>query len=282
MKPDQTRAGKARLKHPPARFTPAEFSEVIACLSEGCPLIGGQAVALWAQRYGIVGDNGQAVTSADIDFWGSRDDLKALAAALHRKAVFPAEYEMTVWVGAIELTIHGKKTLVEFVHTVPGLDTNDPAQASVEQEYAAGSVRKAIPVLSPVSLTLAKLHALRHFNQEAREDESHLRVSLLASHRFLQELLKQQEIRPMLWNCERLIAASYLKPYRRLQLQYKLDLLSAIPVEDIRRESAKQDQSAEDRRRLGNFVEVRWNQITRPDMHQHGEEIERRRKTADL
>ena len=251
-----------------ARFTPGEFSEVIAQVAEGCPLIGEQAVALWAQRYGLVGDNGQAITSADIDFWGSRDDLKALANALHRKAVFPGEYEMTVWVGAIEMTIHGQKTLVEFLHTVPGLDTNDPVQASVEQVYEAGSVRKTIPVLSPVSLTLAKLHALRHFNQDTREDETHLRVSLLASNHFLQELLGKQEIHQLLWNCERLIAASSLKPYRRLQSQYKFDLLSAIPIEKIRLERSNQNQSPEDRRRLGNFVELRCKQILRPDTEQ--------------
>jgi hypothetical protein len=259
-----TRAGEDRSKHTAARFTPGEFAEVVSGLAEGCPLIGGQAVALWAQRYGLLSDDGQAVTSADIDFWGSREDLKALAAALHRKPIFPADYEMTVWVGAIELSIQGKKTLVEFLHTVPGLDTNDPAKASVEQEYVAGSIRKTILVLSPISLTLAKLHALRHFNQEGREDESHLRLTLQASNRFLQELLKAQEIRQLLWNCERLITVSCLKPYRKLQSQHQIDLLSAIPIKNMRREN--ESRSPEDARRLSKFLEVRWRQLARPDI----------------
>src|SRR5438094_219658 len=113
------------------RFKPEDFAEVIANVPEGCPLIGGQAVAWWAARYGLTGKDGGAITSADIDFWGDRQDLVVVAKALHRKAVFPHEYEMTVWVGAIPLRIHGSNTLVEFLHTVPGLDTNDPTKASV-------------------------------------------------------------------------------------------------------------------------------------------------------
>jgi hypothetical protein len=74
-------------------------------------------------------------------------------------------------VGAIPLNLHGQESLAEFLHTIPGLDTNDPDQASVEQEYKSGPVHKLIQVLTPVSLVLCKLHALRHFNQANRQDE---------------------------------------------------------------------------------------------------------------
>jgi len=63
-----------------SRFTPSDFSEVIAALPEGCPLVGGQAVAWWAGRYEITTLNGEKfdpITSADIDCWGDRASLKA-------------------------------------------------------------------------------------------------------------------------------------------------------------------------------------------------------------
>jgi hypothetical protein len=260
MTRDQSRIGPTPAGQKP-KFTPADFLEIIDRLPVECPLVGGQAVALWAERYGLVGDEGQSVTSADIDFWGSRGDLMAMAKSLKRKAIFPHQYEMTVWAGAIEITIAGRKTLVEFLHTIPGLDTNDPDKASVKEGYPTGSVRKMLSVLTPVSLVLAKLHALRHFDQKEREDELHLRVCLQASNRFLQELLGQREVRQVLWNCERLIAAAHLKPYRRLQSQHKLDVLNGIPIDEMRRERASQNQSAEDRRRLSNFVNVRWKEV---------------------
>ena len=95
-------------------FSPFDFSHVIAGLPEGCPLVGGQAVAWWAGRFGIKirkGEGFEPITSGDIDFWGDRDALNQLARALDRRAVFPNSYEMTVWTGAIPLLIEGKKTL---------------------------------------------------------------------------------------------------------------------------------------------------------------------------
>jgi len=237
-----------------ARLAPGDFSEVIAHLPEECPVIGGQAVAWWAARYQLMGDKGEVITSADIDFWGSRDDLKKMAKGLRRKAIFPDEYEMTVWVGAIQLNIQGLKTVAEFLHTVPGLDTNDPSKASVEAQFAAGSVRKVILILSPVSCVIAKLHCLRHFQQDQREDELHLRISLVASHRFLTELLGQHEIRRVLWNCERIIAVSRLKPYGRLEAQYSLDILGAIPITEIQRYAENKRHSEAHRKQLSKFA----------------------------
>ncbi len=244
-----------------ARFKPEDFAQVIASVPAGCPLIGGQAVAWWAARYGQTGKAGEGITSADIDFWGARRDLIMVAKALQRRAVFPHEYEMTVWAGAIPLKIHGRNTLVEFLHTVPGLDTNDPAKASVAQQYQANSIKRIISVLSPVSLVIAKLHALRHFKQEEREDELHLRISLEASRRFLVELLEQREIRQLLWNCERLIATSQLKPYRRLEKERGFAIISAVPIKEIRREAAGENQNHENRQRLKNFEEKRWRRL---------------------
>jgi len=36
-----------------SRFRPRDFADVLAQLPPGCPLVGGQAVAWWAERYGI-------------------------------------------------------------------------------------------------------------------------------------------------------------------------------------------------------------------------------------
>ncbi len=109
------------------------------------------------------------------------------------------------------------KTLVEFINTVPGLDTFNPEKASVRQLFNAGARQKALLVLSPVSLVLAKLYALRAFDQTDRQDELHLRVSLVTANRFIIQLLQEGEIKQMLWNVERLIAASHNKPYQRLE-----------------------------------------------------------------
>lgn len=250
---------------PDAQFSPSDFADVIGKLPDGCPLVGGQAVAWWANRYGVkirVGDRERAITSRDIDFWGGRSDLIQLAKRLDRRPVFPHEYEMTVWVGAIEITVRGKHTLVEFLHTVPGLDTNNPDNACVEQEYGDKGIKKRLLILTPVSLVLAKLHALRHFDQKARQDELHLKISIEASKRFIAELLRGREAKEALWNCQRLIDCHQMKPSRRLEAQHQFNILDAIPIAEIQQESQNPEQPPADREKLKKFWTFHWPRVS--------------------
>jgi hypothetical protein len=248
------------------QFSPSDFAEVIAHLPQGCPLVGGQAVAWWARKYGLTGKGNEPVTSSDIDFWGGREDLVQMARGMRRKPIFPNEYEMTVWVGAIQVSIGGQETLAEFLHFIPGLDTPYPEKASVEQTYREPSIEKVIQVLSPVSLVLTKLHALRRFDQKERNDEMHLRVSLEASRRFIAELLGGQEVRLALRECERLIAAHQSKPYRKLEKQAQFNLLDSIPIAEIKQAADSSVQSPEDRDRLSNFINLRWDRMAGNDL----------------
>jgi hypothetical protein len=246
---------------PDPQFSPQDFAEIISLVPEGCPIVGGQAVAWWAQRYGLFGSNHEPITSTDIDFWGSRKDLETLASKLSIQPIFPHTYEMTVWVGAIPLVIHGERSLADFLHTVPGLDIIDPEKASVDQEFFWAGNTKVISVLSPVSLVMAKLHAMRHFDQKERQDEMHLAVSLRASCAFLSELLETREIRHMLWNIERLISAHALKPYRRLEEKHQFSILSGVPIEQLREASQTSELPSESREKLVHFLERRWAQV---------------------
>lgn len=247
------------------RFTPVDFAEILLKVPEGCPVVGGQAVAWWAAKYRIgAGREGQnePITSVDIDFWGGRDDLHELARRLGRGVVLPHAYEMTVWVGAIPLNVQGQKTVVEFLHTIPGLDTNDPNRASVGQDYDVPSGRRVLQFLSPVSLVLAKLHALRHFDQKERQDELHLRASLAASAAFIAQLLSQKAVREALWNAERLIEAHQLKPYAKLAAKCGFEVLSAVPIKRMKQVCRDESSDASDRKRISNFCNLRWPQVT--------------------
>ena len=233
---------------------------IVQHLPEGCPLIGGQAVAWWALRYDIRPESSEPITSEDVDFWGGRDDLKHVAKCLKLKPVFPHEYEMTVWSGAIHFNINGKRTLADFLHTVPGLEVLNPSKASSIEQYAAGGVNRRILVLTPVSLAIAKLHCLRHFSQDARNDEQHLRICLKTARRFLAEVLAQREIRQLFWNIERVIAAHRFKPYRKLEKTFGFNLLDAVPIEEIRTAAKGSDMPPEDQQRLSRFIDHRWPQ----------------------
>jgi hypothetical protein len=216
MKLAQTTEGSESRRPRKRIFVPSDFEEVIQRIPEECPLVEGQAVAWWALQFEATDE---PLTSCDIDFWGFRDELQSLARALRRKPIFPHKYEMTAWVGGIPLELKGEATIVEFINTVPGLDVINPEKASVGQVFSTGTAPKKLLVLSPVSLVLAKLHALRAYDQTERQDELHLKVSLVTSRSFISQLLKEEKTRQVLWNVERLIAASQTKPYQRLELK---------------------------------------------------------------
>jgi len=241
---------------PDLKLQPHDFLSVIRLVPDACPMIGGQAVAYWANRYSIAPAN-NPITSRDIDFWGSRDDVKTLAKRLNQQAVFPQAYEMTVWAGAIEIIIQGQTTLVEMLHTVPGLDVNEPDQAAVKRAIQGTELY----ILSPVSLVLAKLHALRNFDQEQREDKFHLMVSIACSAHYISELLSRKHIRLALRECERVIRARSLKATRRLESQHAFNLLDAIPIAAMKAEADHSQQDTSDHGRLRSFLEKRWPEV---------------------
>lgn len=149
-----------------ARLTPDDFIRVLAAVPNQCVLIGGQAVAWWSRRYGL----GEAadIHSRDIDFWGDREALRLLARRLGSRPCWPHKYEMTVLVGSLAIKIGKTNSAIEVLRSVPGLDRADPEVVSSRQ-HAVG-IPGEIAVLTPVSLLLVKLHALRHFSQHERND----------------------------------------------------------------------------------------------------------------
>jgi hypothetical protein len=244
---------------PEAHFTPSDFREILLHLPEGCPLVGGQAVAWWAERYEIkpvVEGKKIPVTSQDIDFWGSREDLKRLAAKMKRRSIFPHEHEMTLWVGAIPLVIQGKQTLAEFLHAIPGLDTNNPDHACVEQMLEGSG--KRIQVLSPVSLVFAKLHALRHFDQKNRQDKLHLKVCIEACWHFVSELVRSREVRMALANIKRLVSCHQMSTTRKLEHRCRFNILKGVPIDLLQAAAQSGEQTPENRARLSKFCSDYW------------------------
>lgn len=246
---------------PEARFQPGDFDDILEHLPETCVLIGGQAVAWWAQRYAIKTPKGDLVDAAskDIDFWGKHADIFRIADYLKRTPYLPDKREMTFLVGAIEIDAAGKKTALELLHRVPGLDTDDPDAVAVPEPVAKS--RKEALVLTPVSLVLAKLYNLRHFAQKDRHDLLHLQISLNTSQAFISEvILKDPKL--ALWNCKRLIRAQREGPNQRLERRHGFQLLSGIPIDSIRAATQNQTIAPEGREKLQHFLEHQWPRVS--------------------
>jgi hypothetical protein len=245
-----------------AKLTLHDFVDVLRVVPENCVLVGGQAVAWWAERYRlqpVIEGKRQPITSRDIDFWGNYEDLFSIAKALNTPPALPNRYEMTILVGAIAIKAAETNTALEIIHTVPGLDTTNPLTAAVCEVVQTPHPHKLL-ILSPISLVLAKIHALRHFSQEGRQDYSHLCVCLEASRIFIAELLSQN-VRFALWNCQRLIDIHGQKPFQKQEQTFGFKILSAIPIEEIEGAVQHSGVKAMDRKKLSNFLNIQWQKI---------------------
>lgn len=120
---------------PGTKLKPRDFDTLLGKIPATCVLIGGQAVAWWAERYSIRTTSGQLVdvNSKDIDFWGKRADLIRIAELLDRRPALPGKHELTGLVGALEILVSGRRTVLELLHRVPGLDVNNPNAVAVPQ-----------------------------------------------------------------------------------------------------------------------------------------------------
>ena len=246
---------------PGARFKPGDFDEVLEHLPSTCILIGGQAVAWWAEKYSVKTRGGDLVddTSKDIDFWGRHEDLFRIANKLKRTPYLPDKREMTFLVGAIEVNAAGKKTALELLHRVPGLDSDEPNAVALPEALTKSG--KVVLVLTPVSLVLSKLYNLRHFSQEDRHDLMHLKTSVSASRAFISEIVSRDP-KFALWNCKRLIRAQQEARNQRLERQHGFRLLSGIPIESIRAASQGQAVPPERRLKLQGFLEQQWPRVS--------------------
>lgn len=239
-------------------LTISDCAQVLAHAGEAIPLIGGQAVGWWALRFQgqLPAEFSAPVTSRDIDFWADREQMDQYAELLQVRPRYPHRYEMTVLAGVIPLEINGQRTSIEFLHTVPGLDVNDPDAATVLQEMDGMRFR----VLDPVSLTCTKLHALRNFEQKERQDLYHLSVCLAVCQPFVEEALRRS-VRTGIWYSERLIRNCLRQNNQRLMERHQLEWKPSIPLAAIESLRDTDALPAPERERLKNFLEKRWSRL---------------------
>ena len=234
----------------PPQFTPEDFAHYLS-QAESIPLIGGQAVAWWARRYHDQLDTHSTVTSRDIDFWAGREEMEAFADRTGITLDYPHRYAMTVLSGSAEVSIAGRPSCIEFLHTVPGIDQSVD-RATITQEWNGRTIR----VLDPISLILCKLHALRNFDQRDRQDAFHLVVCVKTARPFLQDAFASG-IRNGLWYCERLIEPALHARNQKVEAHANVDLMAAIPVTALR----AIPPSADGDELLNRFLNIRLPQV---------------------
>jgi hypothetical protein len=222
---------------PLAATLAVEGSEPIIC--------GGQAVGYWAARYGR-----EALVSRDLDAIGDREDARRIAALLGGVVRLPHHYEMTVLAAVVSGTWRGRDVTIELLNSVPGIET-DPEEISVREFLSPGL---GFRVLHPVALLSAKLHAVRFFSQEGRNDLPHLRTVLELAEAWLGETVATDPEWALLL-IHRWYRFARVAGNRKVLLENGIDWRTAVPLMTLARVAGG---NAEIRR----FLELHWPRIS--------------------
>lgn len=167
--------------------TPADVFLRLAKVAGEDILVGGQALALWVEHYGIAVPEGVAAISRDVDFLTTsptdRDSVGRYADALHGKTFFPSRRAMTSLVGQAFLLLPDDEYInVDVLWSVIGLTAPQVRARAVTAERADASFR-VMHELHVLRSRLANLHELKEKQDE--KGEMQLRLAIDVAREFL-------------------------------------------------------------------------------------------------
>lgn len=132
-------------------LSPAEVTEILRHCGAKALLVGGQALAIWAE-YFEVEPSGElsAKVTFDVDFIGSRRVAEALRAALDWHLYLPAPGDATPQTAKVSMTLpDGGVKQIDFLNAIVGLDTAKIQARAAELELSTGT---RIRLLAPLDV----------------------------------------------------------------------------------------------------------------------------------
>jgi hypothetical protein len=221
-----------------AVVTPEEMAAMIeVCGPEGV-LVGGQALAFWADHFEVPRPVPliEAV-SADVDFIGGSALAQKLARALGWKAWIPALDDTTFQTGKVTLKLKdGSVKQADFLSGVAGLTTRDVVRRAIEIEVPRlGRIRVMHPV-DVLDSRIQNLHLLPAKRNEAGFAQGGLAVAVVAA--FMREVVQEQGERAALKLLERVAEIASEFASVRVFLLYGVDPLAAVPISEFRTTAA--------------------------------------------
>lgn len=251
------------------RYSLRHFTEVFTVRNkQGVPpvLIGGQAVNYWAELYSTEESElakFQPFTSEDIDFHGSREDVRLIALQPGLSPVFPRPVEMTALAGMIPFKRGDLESQIEVVSSVPGVPTKLLKETALEATWENYHIR----VIDPISLLCAKAHLALKVSQKGRRDVDQLAIMVVCVRAFLRGALsgvedKSLPVHNWLAAAERVLTLSESTTGAKTARRFGTDWAKVLPSKEIHLGTAPLIVRFRDKRlprwkvKLGSYV--RW------------------------
>ena len=230
-----------------APLTPAEVQKILSICSPRGLLVGGQALAFWADHLQVERpENLVSGVTADADFIGDSVLAKDLAKRLGWQIWIPALDDSTPQTGKVtHRTKSGKVKQVDFLSGVVGLSTKDLARRAIELEMPVVGHLRVIHPIDVLDSRIQNLHLLPEKRTDAGVAQARLAVDVARA--FIRQEVATRDERAGLKLLERVADIASDIGAIRVFLLYGIDPLKGVPLEDFRTTSA--------------LHKVRWPQI---------------------
>ena len=238
----------------------SERSLILAAAPEGV-LIGGMALAFWADEFGILPEGAlQAGVTFDADFLGTRGEAEATADRLAER--MPGQVEILLpdmdrqTANSAKILLyrsHGRSDAVEidYVSGVYGF-TMEAEQRLRHRSFRVKTPFGEVTVMHPIDCLISRvmnLDGLPSKRNPAGIAQCRLAVAVTRAFIGAQCTDKsKQAMKTSLKAAEVVAELAMTAPAQRIAIEYGIDLLEAIPADAIH---------------SGQFREVRWPQIQR-------------------
>lgn len=221
---------------PEVALTEEEIDQILRSCNGRALLVGGQALAFWAQHYqvkplGVLAEN---VTS-DADFVGgapiARDLWKALK-ALGWKYWKPSPEDPTSQTAKLSKTVEGQGIKqVDFLHAIIGLKTEGIERRAALLALADGT---RLRVLHPLDVLESRLQNLAQLPfKRTSQGAAQAELALEVVRGYLEEALREDSPRRLVDAIERVAHMARQRTLAGVLYDYKLDLLSVVPIDRV-------------------------------------------------
>jgi hypothetical protein len=215
-------------------LTPEEVDRILSVCGSQTLLVGGQALAFWAVRYGIepVGVLSTSVTS-DVDFIGTSRVAEKLRKSLNWNIWLPTMDDATEQTAKVTTPIPGGGVKqVDFLRAIVGLDTDWIQARAVEATLPSGHVVRILHPLDVLESRLRNLQSLPSKRDAVGIAQAALAIAVVG--KFLESLIESgEETRKTLDAVERVLQIALDKNLVRVAIDYDLDPLIAVPWSKI-------------------------------------------------
>lgn len=259
-----------RIKRAEAPLDAEDVRKILRICSPGGLLVGGQALAFWADHLQVERPESLASgVTADADFIGDAALAATLGKGLGWQTWIPALDDSTPQTGKVtHRTKSGEVKQVDFLSGVAGLTTKDLARRAIEMDIPdIGRLR----VIHPVDVLDSRVQNL-HLLPEKRNDAgiAQARLAVGVARAFIASEVATRGERVGLKLLERIAEMAVDIAAVRVFLLYAIEPLEAVPLDQFRTSTA--------------LHKVRWPQIVaevtrkRESMRKLTAEMPRRRK----